>query len=347
MRSNVSWPDLLYLKSNEVKCQKWAGWDSGSVSHCGSQPPQVNIFISFYCFRFRNFGDGTTGGHQQMNKASLEKLEDPIRCGRSHFIGFEKVNKWMLVRDAGRLVQSLGDPSSAQSEKVNIWMLEDLDWRALSRCGRSHLTWLESLKGEMRGGRSTFIYPEKMPFIWAFGQSRAILLLRQRGARINQHSRLRSCPKLEFTILSIVCLCWTHTNKQLRGSWESKTEPKLLCCVLSTVQCVVELAVCSIVSIDKRCRNCLKWSEKFVSISNFCFPLILSYFIFVSLQSSQEIRNFAKFRRISKFYTWKMWRVLKFTPFLAVKSVLWQFTLFFCKLFCRAFVWKEIEPTIV
>ena len=68
----------------------------------------------------------------------------------------------MLVRDAGRLVQSLGDPNSAQSEKVNIWMLEDLDWRALSRCGRSHLTWLESLKGEMRGGRSTFIDPEKV-----------------------------------------------------------------------------------------------------------------------------------------------------------------------------------------
>ena len=88
--------DLLDRKSNEVKCQKWAGWDSGSVSHCGSQPPQVKIFISFYCFRFRNFGDGTTGGHQQMNKASLEKLEDPIKCGRSHFIGFEKVNKWML-----------------------------------------------------------------------------------------------------------------------------------------------------------------------------------------------------------------------------------------------------------
>ena len=60
-----------------------------------------------------------------MNKASLEKLEDPIKCGRSHFIGFEKVNKWMLVRDAGRLVQSLGDPSSAQSEKVNKWMLGD------------------------------------------------------------------------------------------------------------------------------------------------------------------------------------------------------------------------------
>ena len=42
-----------------------------------------------------------------------------------------------------------------------------------------------------------------------------------------------------------------------------------------------------------------------------------------------EIRNFAKFGGISKFYTWQMWRNLKFTLFLVVKSVLWQFTLFF------------------
>ena len=42
-----------------------------------------------------------------------------------------------------------------------------------------------------------------------------------------------------------------------------------------------------------------------------------------------EIRNFARFGGISKFYTWQMWRNLKFTLFLVVKSVLWQFTLFF------------------
>ena len=42
-----------------------------------------------------------------------------------------------------------------------------------------------------------------------------------------------------------------------------------------------------------------------------------------------EIRNFAKFGGISKFYTWQMWRNLKFTLFWVVKSVLWHFTLFF------------------
>ena len=42
-----------------------------------------------------------------------------------------------------------------------------------------------------------------------------------------------------------------------------------------------------------------------------------------------EIRNFARFGGISKFYTWQMWRNLKFILFLVVKSVLWQFTLFF------------------
>ena len=42
-----------------------------------------------------------------------------------------------------------------------------------------------------------------------------------------------------------------------------------------------------------------------------------------------EIRNFAKFGGISKFYTWQMWRHLKFTLFLVVKYVLWQFMLFF------------------
>ena len=42
-----------------------------------------------------------------------------------------------------------------------------------------------------------------------------------------------------------------------------------------------------------------------------------------------EIIIFAKFGGISKFYTWQMWRNLKFTLFLVVKSVLWQFTLFF------------------
>ena len=63
-----------------------------------------------------------------------------------------------------------------------------------------------------------------------------------------------------------------------------------------------------------------------------------------------EIRNFARFGGISKFYTWHMWRNLKFILFLVVKSVLWQFMLFLLKLFCcdlRAFVWKEIEPKIV
>ena len=42
-----------------------------------------------------------------------------------------------------------------------------------------------------------------------------------------------------------------------------------------------------------------------------------------------EIRNFARFGGFSKFYTWQMWRNLKFILFLVVKSVLWQFTLFF------------------
>ena len=42
-----------------------------------------------------------------------------------------------------------------------------------------------------------------------------------------------------------------------------------------------------------------------------------------------EIRNFARLGGISKFYTWQMWRNLKFILFLVVKSVLWQFTLFF------------------
>ena len=42
-----------------------------------------------------------------------------------------------------------------------------------------------------------------------------------------------------------------------------------------------------------------------------------------------EIWIFAEFGGISKFYTWQMLRNLKFTLFLVVKSVLWQFTLIF------------------
>ena len=158
MRSNVSWPDLLYLKSNEVKCQKWAGWDSGSVSHCGSQPPQVNIFsFHFIPFHFIVSDLGTLGIEsctcnkqmlkQQMNKWSFRKAGGSNKVWAIPLYWIRESEQM----DAGRLVQSLGDPA------------------------------LHSLRK------------------WTNGE---------------------------------------HTNKQWRGSWESKTV--VLCCVLSVVQCVVD-----------------------------------------------------------------------------------------------------------
>ena len=48
---------------------------------------------------------------------------------------------------------------------------------------------------------------------------------------------------------------------------------------------------------------------------------------------TKEIRNFAKFEGVSNFSTWQMWRNLKFTLFLVVKSVFGNFCNFLCKLF--------------
>ena len=56
-----------------------------------------------------------------------------------------------------------------------------------------------------------------------------------------------------------------------------------------------------------------------------------------------EIRNFARFGGISKFYTWQMWRNLKFILFLVVKSVLWQFTLFFAWIVLSRFMRLCVE----